>query len=171
MGEGWASPPRSNGAAGLGGKGNEGVTALVQQTPGAIGYIELIYALNNHIPFADIKNHGGQLVTASLTGVTAAGDAARAWPIACGWRYIWRPTSGFRSPTPRAPIPIQSLRSPTCSFIGSRPTKPRVNRSSIFLKWALHDGQPIRACAAICSATGSVVALEDKQISRFACRK
>ena len=61
---------------GLGGKGNEGVTALLQQTPGAIGYIELIYALNNHIPFADIKNKEGNFVTASLNGVTAAGDAA-----------------------------------------------------------------------------------------------
>jgi len=37
-------------------KGNEGVTALIQQTPGAIGYIELIYALNNKIPFAQIQN-------------------------------------------------------------------------------------------------------------------
>ena len=57
---------------GLGGKGNEGVTALVQQTPGSIGYIELIYALTNHIPFADLKNHDGNWVKASLDGVTAA---------------------------------------------------------------------------------------------------
>ena len=61
---------------GLGGKGNEGVTALIQQTPGSIGYIELIYAANNHIPFADIQNHDGKFVTASLAGVTAAGDVA-----------------------------------------------------------------------------------------------
>ena len=63
-------------SGGLGGKGNEGVTALLQQTPGTIGYIELIYALNNHIAFADIKNKEGNFVTASLNGVTAAGDAA-----------------------------------------------------------------------------------------------
>ena len=46
---------------GLGGKGNEGVTALVQANPGAIGYVELIYALNNHVPFADLQNHDGNL--------------------------------------------------------------------------------------------------------------
>jgi phosphate transport system substrate-binding protein len=60
---------------GLGGKGNEGVTALVQQTPGAIGYIELIYALNNKIPFATIQNKAGNWVDASLDGVTAAADS------------------------------------------------------------------------------------------------
>ncbi len=57
---------------GLGGKGNEGVTALVQQTPGAIGYVELIYALNNHIPYAELQNKAGNWVQASLEGVTAA---------------------------------------------------------------------------------------------------
>jgi phosphate transport system substrate-binding protein len=72
----WASDPGKGTAVkwptGLGGKGNEGVTALIQQTPGAIGYIELIYALNNKIPFAQIQNKAGNWVTASLAGVTAA---------------------------------------------------------------------------------------------------
>src|ERR1700688_1048491 len=75
----WAADPGKGTAikwpVGLGGKGNEGVTALVQQTPGAIGYIELIYARNNHIPFADLQNHDGKFVTASLEGVTAAAAA------------------------------------------------------------------------------------------------
>ena len=62
---------------GLGGKGNEGVTALVQQTPGAIGYIELIYALNNHIPFADMQNHEGRVRHREPRSVTAAAAAAR----------------------------------------------------------------------------------------------
>src|ERR1700675_914269 len=66
----WATDPGKGTAVkwpiGLGGKGNEGVTALVQQTPGAIGYIELIYALNNKIPFAQIQNHDGRFVTANL---------------------------------------------------------------------------------------------------------
>ena len=72
----WATDPGKGTAVkwplGLGGKGNEGVTALVQQTPGAIGYVELIYALNNKIPFAQLQNKAGNWVDASLAGVTAA---------------------------------------------------------------------------------------------------
>src|ERR1700687_547521 len=72
----WSTDPGKGTAvkwpAGLGGKGNEGVTALIQQTPGAIGYVELIYALNNHIPYAEIQNKAGNWVKASLEGVTAA---------------------------------------------------------------------------------------------------
>src|SRR6266550_2277478 len=57
---------------GVGGKGNEGVTGLVKQTPGAIGYVELIYALQNKIPFGAVQNKAGTFVTASLDSVTAA---------------------------------------------------------------------------------------------------
>src|SRR6266581_1946464 len=58
--------------AGVGGKGNEGVSGLVKQTPGAIGYVELIYALQNKIPFGAVQNKSGTFVTASLESVTAA---------------------------------------------------------------------------------------------------
>jgi phosphate transport system substrate-binding protein len=61
---------------GQGGKGNEGVTAAVQQTPGAIGYIELNYALQNKIPFALLKNKDGKFVKASPDSVAAAGAGA-----------------------------------------------------------------------------------------------
>lgn len=57
---------------GSGGQGNAGVTALVHGTPGAIGYLEFIYAADDHIPFADLQNHDGKWVTASLDGVSAA---------------------------------------------------------------------------------------------------
>ena len=50
-----------NWPVGLGGKGNEGVTGLVKQTPDGIGYVELIYALSNKLPFADVKNEAGQV--------------------------------------------------------------------------------------------------------------
>lgn len=63
---------------GLGGKGNEGVTGLVKQTPFSIGYVELIYALSNQLPFAAVKNKAGQFVTPSLESVTAAAAAAAA---------------------------------------------------------------------------------------------
>jgi phosphate transport system substrate-binding protein len=57
---------------GLGGQGNEGVTATVTQTPGAIGYIELAYAIQNNVPFGKVQNKSGSFIDASLESVTAA---------------------------------------------------------------------------------------------------
>lgn len=106
----WSSKVGSGGAvnwpAGLGGKGNEGVAGLVKQTPGAIGYVELIYALQNKMDYALVKNKKGKFVLPSLTSVTAAGninlpadakifltdtDAADGYPI-CGftWALIYQ---------------------------------------------------------------------------------
>ncbi len=59
---------------GLGGKGNEGVAGLVSQTPGAIGYTELIYAIKNNIKFGAVQNKAGKFVLASLESVKAAAD-------------------------------------------------------------------------------------------------
>src|SRR6185437_13406669 len=79
----WASGPGRaqsiNWPVGLGGKGSEGVTGQVKQTPGAIGYVELSYAKENHLPTAVIKNTAGQWVAATIAGVTeaAAGSAAK----------------------------------------------------------------------------------------------
>src|SRR6478672_10247517 len=61
-----------NWPAGLGGKGNEGVTQQVKQTEGSIGYVELIYAEANKLPYANVKNAGGQFVKPSLESVTQA---------------------------------------------------------------------------------------------------
>lgn len=57
---------------GLGAKGNEGVSGQVKQSPGALGYVELIYAIQNKMPYADLKNADGEFVKASLDSVTAA---------------------------------------------------------------------------------------------------
>jgi phosphate transport system substrate-binding protein len=62
---------------GLGAKGNEGVTGQVQQLPGTIGYIELAYAVQNHLPYANMKNSAGSYVKASLESVTAALASAK----------------------------------------------------------------------------------------------
>lgn len=62
---------------GLGGKGNEGVTQQVKQVEGAIGYVELIYALGNNLPYAQIKNAAGNFVEPSLTTVSAAAASAK----------------------------------------------------------------------------------------------
>jgi phosphate transport system substrate-binding protein len=61
-----------NWPVGLGGKGNEGVTQQVKQTEGALGYVELIYAISNKLPYAQIKNSSGNFVSPSLETVTAA---------------------------------------------------------------------------------------------------
>jgi phosphate transport system substrate-binding protein len=72
----WESGPGKgtspNWPVGVGGKGNEGVAGLVRQLPGGVGYVELIYALQNHIAFGSMKNASGNWVKASIDGVTEA---------------------------------------------------------------------------------------------------
>jgi phosphate transport system substrate-binding protein len=65
---------------GIGGKGNEGVAGLVRQMPGAIGYVELIYALQNKIPYGYVKNAAGNWVKASIEGVTEAAASVKQMP-------------------------------------------------------------------------------------------
>jgi phosphate transport system substrate-binding protein len=80
----WASGP-GRGASpswpmGVGGKGNPGVAGLVRQLPGAIGYVELLYALQNHISYGEIRNAAGNWVKASIDGVTAAAASIKQMP-------------------------------------------------------------------------------------------
>ncbi len=92
---------------GLGGQGNEGVTATVTQTPGAIGYIELAYAIQNNVSFGKVQNSSGNFIDASLASVTAAAnlstiptdltfsstntDAPDGYPIAnATWLLVYR---------------------------------------------------------------------------------
>src|SRR5256712_1463407 len=65
-----------NWPAGIGGKGNEGVAGLVKQTPGSIGYVELIYALQNKIDYGSVQNMAGEFVKCTIDSVTAAAAAA-----------------------------------------------------------------------------------------------
>jgi phosphate transport system substrate-binding protein len=80
----WANGP-GRGASpswpmGVGGKGNPGVAGLVRQLPGAIGYVELLYALQNHISYGEIRNAAGNWVKASIDGVTAAAASIKEMP-------------------------------------------------------------------------------------------
>ena len=65
---------------GLGGKGNESIAGLVRQLPGSIGYVELIYALQNKIPYGLVKNASGAFVKASIEGVAASAAAVKMMP-------------------------------------------------------------------------------------------
>jgi phosphate transport system substrate-binding protein len=69
-----------NWPVGLGGKGNEGVTQQVKQSDGSIGYVELIYAISNQLPYADVKNAEGEFIQPSLKSVTAAAAATKLLP-------------------------------------------------------------------------------------------
>ena len=72
--------PAVNWPAGVSGKGNENVAGLVRQMPGAIGYVELIYALQNKINFGSVKNSAGNFVKASIDGVTASAASIKQMP-------------------------------------------------------------------------------------------
>jgi phosphate transport system substrate-binding protein len=116
--------------AGVGAKGNEGVSGLVQQTPGAIGYVELIFALQNKIPFAAVQNKAGAFVTATLDSVTAAAASA-AMPD--DFRVSITNADG------KDAYPIASF---TWMLLYQNPQdKERAKIMVDFLKWALTDGQ------------------------------
>jgi phosphate transport system substrate-binding protein len=68
--------PSLNWPVGLGGKGNPGVAGLVQQTPGSLGYVELIYALQNKMPYGMVKNKKGNFIEPTIASVSMAADTA-----------------------------------------------------------------------------------------------
>jgi phosphate transport system substrate-binding protein len=80
----WANGPGKGTSpswpTGVGGKGNEGVAGLVRQLPGSLGYVELIYALQNKITFGEVKNPAGNFVRASIEGVTEAAASIKVLP-------------------------------------------------------------------------------------------
>src|SRR3984893_3285498 len=121
-----------NWPVGLGGKGNEGVAGLVKQTPNALGYVELIYAIQNNMPYGKVKNSSGEFIKADLASVTAAAaGAAKSMP------------DDFRVSITDAPgktaYPISSF---TWLLIPSK-FSDGYKRDAIkgFIKWMLSDGQ------------------------------
>jgi phosphate transport system substrate-binding protein len=116
---------------GIGGKQNEGVAGLVRQMPGAIGYVELIYALQNHISYGYVRNQSGVWVKATIEGVTAAAASVKTMP------------ADFRVSITDAPgkdsYPISSF---TWLLIPTHPTdasKDKVIKD--FLYWMLNTGE------------------------------
>jgi phosphate transport system substrate-binding protein len=144
--------------AGLGGKGNEGVTALVQQTPGAIGYIELIYALNNKIPFAVIQNKAGNWVAASLAGVTAAAASAAG-----------NMPADFRVSITDAPgADVYPISSFTWLLVYQKQTNKDVGEQIVkFLGWALSEGQTLAPSLQYAPLPAEVVQKETAQIQQI----
>ncbi len=119
---------------GLGGKGNEGVAGLIKQTPGAVGYVELIYALQNNLPFADVKNKDGQYVTPSLESVTAALQTAN---IPDDFRFSIVNAPGAQS------YPIAGA---TWLLVYEQQKDAAKGKKLVeFLNWMLTDGQKMAA--------------------------
>jgi len=116
---------------GLGGKGNEGVAGSVRQLKGAIGYVELIYAVQNNISFGSVKNSSGNFLKASLEGVTAAAASAPKMP------------ADFRVSITNAPgkdaYPISSFTWLLIPAESKDPAKGKI--LSDFLNWMVTDGQ------------------------------
>jgi phosphate transport system substrate-binding protein len=123
-----------NWPVGVGGKGNEGVAGVVSQTPGAIGYVELIYALQNKISFGPVQNASGEFVTASPESVTKAAAGATI-------------PADFRISITNAPgagaYPISSF---TWLLLYQQASDTRRSRMMVdFARWALTDGQKFAA--------------------------
>ncbi|HUA35571.1 MAG TPA: phosphate ABC transporter substrate-binding protein PstS [Candidatus Binataceae bacterium] len=141
--------------SGLGGKGNEGVTALVQQTPGGVGYVELIYALHNNIPYATLQNKAGNWIVPSLDGVTAAA-ASMADQIPADFRV-----SITDAPGPQA-YPISSF---TYLLVYQQQKNKDVGDAiKKFLGWALTTGQQYAAPLKYAPLPAAVVQKEQAQI-------
>ena len=143
---------------GIGGKGNEGVAGVVSQTPGAIGYVELIYALQNKIPYGSVQNSSGAFVRASIDAVTAA---AQRRPARC------RPTSASRSPTRRARMPIRSPPSRGSCSTRTRTTRLSAKTMVDFMKWALGDGQKFAKELGYAPLPPQIIAMELKALQKI----
>jgi len=143
---------------GVGGKGNEGVAGLVRQTPGAFGYVELVWALQNKIPFGAIQNSGGKFVKASVDSVTAAAAGAAA-----------NMPPDFRVSITNAPgddaYPIASF---TWLLMYENPTEKQHAKTMVeFVRWALSDGQKYARDLGYAPLPQTVVDMELKALEQI----
>ena len=139
---------------GLGAKGNEGVSGLIRQMSGSIGYVELIYAVQNKIPYGSVKNSAGAFVKASLESVTAAAAAAPKMP------------ADFRVSITNSPgkdaYPISSF---TWLLIPQQAKNPANGKIlADFLNWMVTEGQTMTTALAYAPLPDNVVAKEKETI-------
>lgn len=119
-----------NWPVGIGGKGNEGVSGLVKQTAGAIGYVELVYAEQNKIAHGAVRNANGEFVSATLSAISAAAATAT---IPADFRV------SITNPPGKGAYPIASF---TWLLIPTKIDDPARQRAITgFLRWMLTDGQ------------------------------
>ncbi len=133
---------------GMGGKGNEGVSGLIRQLSGSIGYVELIYAVANNIPYGSVRNSSGTFVKASLESVTAAAASAPKMP------------PDFRVSITNAPgkdaYPVSSF---TWLLIPAQSKNPATGKIlNDFLNWMVADGQKLTAALSYAPLPDNVAA-------------
>jgi phosphate transport system substrate-binding protein len=141
----------------LGGKGNEGVAGVIRQMQGAIGYVELIYAVQNKIAYGSVKNSSGNFVKASLESVTSAAGSIKSMP------------ADFRVSITNAPgkdaYPISSF---TWLLIPAQSKDAAKGKILVdFLNWMVDDGQKMTAALTYAPLPGNVaqqVKAEIKQV-------
>ncbi|MBI4211162.1 MAG: phosphate ABC transporter substrate-binding protein PstS [Deltaproteobacteria bacterium] len=141
--------------AGLGGKGNEGVTALIKQTPGAIGYIELGFAMQNQLPVAAIQNKAGNFIAPAIASVSAAASGVK---LSADYRVSLTDSTGAEA------YPISSF---TYLLVYKKQVDPVKGKALVdFLKWAIHDGQKMAEPLYYAPLPGSVVSKVDQTIGQ-----
>jgi phosphate transport system substrate-binding protein len=142
---------------GLGGKGNEGVAGQVKQTPGSIGYVELAYAKQNSLPFADLQNANGEFVTPTIESVTTAAAAAAAkLPENTDYRISIVNANG------KGAYPISSF-----TFLLVYETQPDAAKGKKlvdFLRWYLRNGEKSAASLDYAPLPASMVARLEKRL-------
>jgi phosphate transport system substrate-binding protein len=156
----WKSEVGSNTSVkwpiGLGGKGNEGVAGSIRQLQGAIGYVELIYAAQNNIPYGSVRNAAGVFLKASLEGVTAAAASAPKMP------------ADFRVSITNAPgkdaYPISSFTWLLIPQQSQDAAKGKILAD--FLNWMVTDGQKMTAALSYAPLPESVVQKEKEAIKQ-----
>jgi phosphate transport system substrate-binding protein len=147
-----------NWPAGVGGKGNEGVSGLVTQTPGSIGYVELIYALQSKITYGQVQNAAGDFVKASVDSVTKAADAAAA-TLPADFRVSITNAQGA------GVYPISSF---TWILMYEDPKDKVAGKvMADFMKWALTDGQKYCADLGYAPLPANVVMLEQAALDKL----
>ena len=147
-----------NWPAGVGGKGNEGVAGLVSQTPGSIGYVELIYALQNKIAFGSVQNANGEFVKATTESVTAAAAAAAA-QMPADFRVSITNAAGAGA------YPVSSF---TWMLLYKEPKDLAQSKAMVdFMKWALGDGQKFASDLGYSPLPAPVVDMELKALERI----
>jgi phosphate transport system substrate-binding protein len=140
-----------NWPTGVGGKGNEGVSGVVQQTPGSLGYVELVYAMQNKIAYGSVQNMAGEFTKATVDSVTAAAGAAAG-----------KMPPDFRVSITNAPgkgvYPIASF---TWILLYENPKDKKLAKPMLeFMKWAITDGQKFAGGLGYAPLPAEVVKLE-----------
>jgi len=146
-----------NWPVGLGGKGNEGVTGQIKNAPNSIGYVELIYAVSNNIPYGNVKNSSGVFVKADLASVSAAA-AAVAKTMPDDFRV------SITDPPGKTAYPIASF---TWLLIPER-FSDAAKRDAIkaFVKWMLTDGQNYTEQLSYAKLPKEVIAKEEMALAK-----